>query len=133
VSLPEGAVEDVQVLGAGVRASRVRQLLDHPDRLSVEYQPVVDIRGPSSWGYEVLARLPGAEGPTSWFTGARAEGLGTRLELLVLARVVSKLPVVPDERVLCVNVSAETLLHPGLLEMLSAAGSLADRLVFEVT
>jgi EAL domain-containing protein (putative c-di-GMP-specific phosphodiesterase class I) len=133
VSLPEGPVPDVQSLGAGVRASRVRQLLDHPDRLSVEYQPIVDIRGPEIWGYEVLARLPGADGPSSWFSGARAEGLGTRLELLVLARAVSKLPVVPGERVLCVNVSAETLLHPGLLEMLTAAGALADRLVFELT
>jgi EAL domain-containing protein (putative c-di-GMP-specific phosphodiesterase class I) len=123
----------VQSLGAGVRAGRVRQLLAEPEKLSIEYQPVVDVRHRTVWGYEVLARLPGGDGPSDWFSGAREEGLGARLELLVLARSVARLPVMPDGRVLSVNVSIETLLDPGLPELLQAIGDLASRVVLEVT
>jgi EAL domain-containing protein (putative c-di-GMP-specific phosphodiesterase class I) len=123
----------VQSLGAGVRAGRVRQLLAEPDKLSIEYQPVVDVRHRTVCGYEVLARLPGADSPSDWFSGAREEGLGPRLELLVLARSVARLPVIPDGRMLSVNVSVETLLHPGLRELIDATGELAHRIVLEVT
>jgi EAL domain-containing protein (putative c-di-GMP-specific phosphodiesterase class I) len=123
----------VQPLGAGVRAGRVRQLLAEPEKLSIEYQPVVDVRHRTVWGYEVLARLPGADSPSDWFSGAREEGLGPRLELLVLARSVARLPVIPDGRSLSVNVSVETLLHPGLRELIDATGEHANRIVLEVT
>lgn len=126
-------VEEAPSMGAVVRASRVRQMLDRPRMLSLEYQPVVDIGRRRVWGYEVLARLPGDEGPVAWFASAHQEGLGHRLDLLVLSRAIDRLQSLPEERCLSVNVAVDTLLHPSLPGTLELAGDQAYRLVLEMT
>ena len=132
---PTAAAEDdgePRLLGAAVRASRVRQMLERPRMLSLEYQPVVDVARCRIRGYEVLARLPGDDGPAAWFAHAHQEGLGHRLDLLVLSRAIAQLPALPEDTYLSVNISTETLVHasfPGTLEL---AGEAADRLVLEL-
>lgn len=126
-------VEETPSMGAVVRASRVRQMLDRPRMLSLEYQPVVDIARRRVWGYEVLARLPGDEGPVAWFASAHQEGLGHRLDLLVLSRAIDRLEALPEERCLSVNVGVDTLLHASLPGTLELAGDQAYRLVLEIT
>lgn len=124
--------EETLPLGAAMRASRVRQMLDRPRMLSLEYQPVVDLARLRVWGYEVLARLPGDDGPASWFAQASEEGLGHRLDLLVLSRAISMLPALPEGQCLSVNVGVDTLLHSSMPGTLELAGDLADRLVLEL-
>ena len=83
----------------------VAKVLAQPSLLSLAYQPIVDVARAEIVGYEVLARLPGAESPAHWFELASRQGQGAQLQMLVLARVVSQLPAVPRGRFLSVNIS----------------------------
>lgn len=96
-------------------------------------QPVVDLATKKVVGYEALARFSGrpAWSPQRWFAEAARAGLGPQLERSAIASALRLLSRLPSGTTMAVNVSVATLLHPGLMDMLT--GEHARRLVVELT
>jgi EAL domain-containing protein (putative c-di-GMP-specific phosphodiesterase class I) len=102
-------------------------------RLTMVYQPILDLATGEILGAEALARF-GTEpqrSPAQWFIEAAEVGLGIQLELAALRRAAEGFALLPPNSFLSVNISAETLRSPALLD---AVGELpARRLVLELT
>jgi EAL domain-containing protein (putative c-di-GMP-specific phosphodiesterase class I) len=115
-----------------LRADRIRRVLRN-DRLSMVYQPIVDLQYGKVVGFEALARIaePPDRPPDQWFREAAEVGLGTELELRAVERGVRALESLSAEMFVTVNVSADVALTDGLVECL--AGVAAERLVVELT
>lgn len=96
-------------------------------------QPIVHTDTWHVRGFEALARFPSDVGwnPEQWFAEARDVGLGVELEASAIRAALRLMPRLPDESLLSVNVSAEALVQPSVLEMLT--GEHADRLIVELT
>jgi EAL domain-containing protein (putative c-di-GMP-specific phosphodiesterase class I)/FixJ family two-component response regulator len=122
--------EEEELLSAQSR--RIREVLDG-GRLSMVFQPIVDLEAGSVVGFEALARFPSApERPTeTWFAEATAVGLRSELELAAVEAALAALPEVPGEAYLSVNALPATLASAYLAELLETAP--ADRLVIEIT
>jgi EAL domain-containing protein (putative c-di-GMP-specific phosphodiesterase class I)/DNA-binding NarL/FixJ family response regulator len=114
------------------QSERIRDVLDN-GRLSMVYQPIVDLEADVVVGFEALARFPFApDRPTqTWFTEAAAVGLRRELELAAVEVALAALPEAPAEPYLSVNAMPDTLASDGLAELLANAP--ADRLVLEIT
>lgn len=84
-------------------------------------------------GYEALSRVDaGPEtGPERWFRDAHRVGMGTDLEVHALRCVLAQLEAIPPERFVSVNLSASSLVAPGVLGVLDAVP--AGRVVVELT
>jgi EAL domain-containing protein (putative c-di-GMP-specific phosphodiesterase class I)/AmiR/NasT family two-component response regulator len=124
----EGEEEDL----LRAQSERIRDVLDN-GRLSMVFQPIVDLEAEVVVGFEALARFPSApDRPTeTWFTEAAAVGLRLELELAAVKAALEALPEAPVEPYLSVNAMPDTLASEGLAELLAAAP--ADRLVLEIT
>lgn len=111
---------------------RVSALLDEPD-LTMVFQPILAMPGQGLVGYEALARFGSAplQPPDRWFAEAEQVGLGTELEVLAIAAALRRLPDLPEEAFLAVNVSPSTALSPSLQELLG--GFDCRRIVLELT
>jgi EAL domain-containing protein (putative c-di-GMP-specific phosphodiesterase class I)/DNA-binding response OmpR family regulator len=122
--------EEEQLLRA--QSARIRDVLDQ-GRLSMVFQPIVDLDAHAVVGFEALARFPFApERPTeTWFIEAAAVGLRRELELAAVAAALAVLPEAPVGPFLSVNAMPDTLASDGLAELLTAVP--ADRLVLEIT
>jgi EAL domain-containing protein (putative c-di-GMP-specific phosphodiesterase class I) len=122
--------EEQEVLKA--QSARIRDVLDN-GRLSMVFQPIVDLEEEVVVGFEALARFPfAAERATeTWFTEAAAVGLRRELELAAIELALEVLQEAPQEPFLSVNAMPETLASTGLAELLAAAP--AERLVVEIT
>jgi EAL domain-containing protein (putative c-di-GMP-specific phosphodiesterase class I) len=108
---------------------RVHALLGTAGRLSVAFQPVVDLATSAVAGYEVLARFDSGD-PALWFPRAHAVGLGGELEL---ASVVQGLALRdPAWGYVSVNVSPATLLLPQFSELVERLAE-PSKLVLEIT
>jgi diguanylate cyclase (GGDEF)-like protein/PAS domain S-box-containing protein len=122
---------------AGERqASRERvesALSGQGDRLSVAYQPIVELLSGAVVGFEALSRFVSEplRPPDEWFAEAATVGLGIELELHALSAALAGLNRMPEAMYLSVNVSPATAMSPGLFELL--AGSPCERIVLEVT
>jgi EAL domain-containing protein (putative c-di-GMP-specific phosphodiesterase class I) len=114
------------------QSERIRDVLDG-GKMSMVFQPIVDLETEVVVGFEALARFPSApERPTqTWFTEAAAVGLRRELEVAAVAAALAVLPEAPAEPYLSVNAMPDTLASPELVELLAAAP--ADRLVLEIT
>jgi EAL domain-containing protein (putative c-di-GMP-specific phosphodiesterase class I) len=114
-----------EVLGDQMRRShlwepgRIHEALDAA-RFRMVYQPIVDLAHGSVVGYEALARFddPGFPTPAHAFEAATRAGVGVQLELLTMRSALAQLPDVPAGGRLNVNLSAEALMTPTVVELL---------------
>ncbi len=97
------------------------------------FQPVQHCSTGLTVGYEALARfhIEPQHSPAYWFANAGKVGLGYALELNALSLALDEMRHLSPNAFLSVNISAETLLHPGVLAV--ADPSIAPRLVLELT
>jgi EAL domain-containing protein (putative c-di-GMP-specific phosphodiesterase class I) len=122
--------EEEELLRA--QAARIRDVLDN-GKISMVFQPIVDLEAEVVVGFEALARFPlGPERPTqTWFTEAAAVGLRQELELAAVEAALAVFQEAPGEPYLSVNAMPDTLSSAGLAELLADVP--ADRLVLEIT
>jgi EAL domain-containing protein (putative c-di-GMP-specific phosphodiesterase class I) len=117
---------------------RLESVLTEPSRLRLLFQPIVDLQRGVVAGYETLARFsepdgrPSRASPDRWFAAAGVQGVGARLEGMVVRRCLDLLPTVPPNCFLTVNVSPHLLTEPELADALLAVPDLAP-LVIELT
>jgi PAS domain S-box-containing protein len=99
---------------------------------SIAFQPIYHLERRAIVAVEALARFEGepSQGPDVWFAEAWKSGLGLELELLAIRSAIAGFAALPEEWVLTVNASAETVQADELLEIV---GDLSARLVIEVT
>jgi EAL domain-containing protein (putative c-di-GMP-specific phosphodiesterase class I) len=117
---------------------RLESVLADPSRLRLLFQPIVDLQRGVVAGYETLARFSEPDGrpsrvpPDRWFAAAGVQGVGARLEGMVVRRCLDLLPTVPPNCFLTVNVSPHLLTEPELADALLAVPDLAP-LIIELT
>jgi EAL domain-containing protein (putative c-di-GMP-specific phosphodiesterase class I) len=109
-----------------------RPLLADPEDLTVVFQPIVDLATAGIAGYEALSRFPGTATPDVWFAAAAEAGLGAELEALAISRALSRLPDLPPNTFMTVNVSPHLLNTPPVAAVLAAMPTLR-RVVIELT
>ena len=114
-------------------------VLADPSLIRIVFQPIADLARGTVAGYETLARIdapvPGVGdrlSPDQWFGAAEENGLGPALEGVVITKALTRLPELPPNAFLTVNVSPHLLGTPELDE---AFGSVPDltRVVVELT
>ena len=110
-------------------SARVERLLTH-GRIDVVFQPIVELRGRRTRGYEALSRFED-DTPEEWFARAWRVGRGPELELKALELALAAFGKPEGDTYLSLNVSPETLPHRGLIEALQT--SRPDRIVLEIT
>lgn len=113
--------------------ARVQEVLDDPHRLSMVFQPIIDVEGGSAISVEALARFAAepVRSPDLWFNEAHAAGLGVELETVAVSKAVALLPSLPAEVAMTVNVGPAMLSSDGLLRLLG--GVEPERVVLELT
>lgn len=111
---------------------RVRDVLDNSG-LRMRFQPILGLADGRLLGVEALARfeVEPQRTPDVWFAEAAAVGLGVELEQAAVAAALAELPGLPPSCYLSVNLSAEAVVAPRTLELLTAAAP--ERIVVELT
>lgn len=114
------------------RHARVQRVLDG-NRLSMVFQPIVDLKDGTIAGVEALARIATrpTRPPNEWFAEAAAVGLLLELELAAIEAAVAHLESLPESCYLSVNISPETIVSSELAEALASVP--LERLMLEVT
>ena len=100
------------------RGERVRRVIDD-HRMSIAFQPIVDLGDRTIAGYEALARFPD-EGldPVAWFAEAATLGLGDDLEVEAVRQAAEQAHELGSDQSLGVNASPEVILHRDLSQAL---------------
>lgn len=124
--LQPGAVEDQDV------RLRVQAALNGRT-MSMRFQPIIDLKTGRLAGCEALARFPGSppRPPDVWFADAHKVGLGAELQLAAIELALRRLPDLPPDVYLAVNVGHDIMGSPELLALLRAVD--AERVVVELT
>ncbi|HEV2360514.1 MAG TPA: EAL domain-containing protein [Acidimicrobiales bacterium] len=105
--------------GESLRAEIESFLTEH--RLTVVFQPVVDLGSMQRIGYEAFARVPGASQPPSvWFREARTEGLLEELELEAMRIALSEADRFPDDVFIALNASPSTAASTGIRDVIAS-------------
>jgi EAL domain-containing protein (putative c-di-GMP-specific phosphodiesterase class I)/CheY-like chemotaxis protein len=123
----------------GAEAAQLRSVTDRVERsldrggFAIALQPIVALPSGEIAGYEALARFDAepAQTPDRWFADAESVGMRPELELAAIELALEELPFLADETYLSLNVSPDTLLDPGLDELLPK--SIRPRIVLELT
>lgn len=111
---------------------RLHGMFLNPSRIDVAFQPILDLSNEKPVGLEALARFASAEVPVSrWLQGAQQAGIGTELEVLLARVALAKLPELPPDLFLSINVSPETLVSTAFCACLAEHD--IRRVVFEIT
>ncbi len=99
-------------------SGRIHEALDGA-RFRMVYQPIVNLEHGGVVGYEALARFddPGFPTPAHAFEAASRAGVGVQLELLTMRSALQQLPAMPAGGRLNVNLSAEALMTPSVVEL----------------
>jgi PAS domain S-box-containing protein len=126
------------LLALDLQAERIasRRRLDlakiiHTHAYAPLFQPIVEVTSGQIWGYEALTRFLDGERPDGRLSTAWSIGMGTELELALLATTIEAGRQLPDGRCLNVNVSPRLLDDPGPVREILAK---ADRpVVVEIT
>jgi EAL domain-containing protein (putative c-di-GMP-specific phosphodiesterase class I) len=110
----------------------VRAVLDQR-AVQMVFQPIVKLSDGTTVAYEALARFDSGvfATPDRAFAAATHSGLGVDLELLAIHRALERVPDLPGEAWLAVNLSADALLRAATRDMLLAHAG--HRIVVEVT
>jgi len=109
-----------------------RPLLADPDDLTLVFQPIVDLAAARVAGYEALSRFPGTATPDVWFAAADDAGLGAELEALAIGKALARVPDLPPDTFLTVNVSPHLLGSRPVQDALAVRPGL-QRVVLELT
>ncbi|BEL06789.1 hypothetical protein Q0Z83_049800 [Actinoplanes sichuanensis] len=119
-----------EALRAGITA-----LLADDDALRIVLQPIVDLDTGRPVGAEALSRFTAEpyRPPNVWFDEAWQTGLGPDLELHAVGKALARLPELPTDAYLSVNVAPDTLVDPRFLAMLDDLGADMARIVVEIT
>ncbi|MDT4944955.1 MAG: hypothetical protein QOH14_1688, partial [Pseudonocardiales bacterium] len=101
--------------------------------MSMRFQPIIDLKTGRLAGCEALARFPGSRPrpPDVWFADAHKVGLGAELQLAAIELALQRLPDLPPDAYLAVNVGHDIMGSPELLALLRAID--ARRVVVELT
>ncbi|ORE92964.1 diguanylate phosphodiesterase [Stappia sp. 22II-S9-Z10] len=115
------------------KRDRLEPYLSGRTPLTMMLQPVWDVTAEVPFGAEALCRFSGEpkRGPDKWFAEAGEVGLGAQLELAAVRRALETLPYLPQDSLLMINASPETVIDPGFGRMLE--GAPFERLVVEIT
>ena len=117
------------------------ELILEERRLSVLFQPIIDMKTGEFLGFEGLIRGPAdspLHSPINLFGAAEQEGLSLEVEMLARQTVLEAFVLQELPGHLFLNVSPETLTHPSFkngktLEYLRALGLDPARVVIEIT
>ncbi|MGV8966474.1 MAG: EAL domain-containing protein [Cellulomonas sp.] len=101
-----------------------------PGGMHMVFQPITAIDTGQVHGYEALARFP-VDGPDFWFPEAGEVGLLKELELHAIALGLEGLARTRPEQYISVNLSAQTLLDPALLDLIGFDAG--PRVIIELT
>ena len=111
---------------------RLQGLFLSPSRIDVAFQPILDLRTERAVGVEALSRFAGGAVPIySWLQAAQEAGIGVEVEVLLARIALAKLPEIPAELFLSVNVSPQTFVSPAFSACLAEHD--LERVVFEIT
>jgi len=114
-------------------AERIHRVIAEPGRMTMLFQPIVDLRFGTVIGVEALSRfgVRPRRSPDRWFAEAAAVGLGIELELAAARKALEHAPALPDGMHLCINVSPDAVCSAELKAALSRQRR--DRIVLEIT
>lgn len=114
------------------REERIEELLAG-DRLTMVFQPIVDLATNKVAGNEALARFDTepVRSPDVWFAEAKEVGLGEQLELAAISSAVGQIDGLPPDTFLAINASPETVVSPYFQAALRGASP--ERLALEIT
>ncbi|MGZ8649512.1 MAG: EAL domain-containing protein [Solirubrobacteraceae bacterium] len=108
--------------------------------IDVHFQPIWDLGGSRVLGYEALARFESRElsGPGEAFEVADSIGRGHELDAVCRRAALHAAPALPDDVLLFLNVSPQTIEHDGLagdslVLAVRGAGLEPERVVLEIT
>ena len=117
----EHAADDLQRRTAtedGQRAELHRLQSAMDSKMTVAYQPIVELASGKCVGYEALARFanPARQAPDQWFAQAAAAGILQPFERAAMGKAIAG-AIMPAGLFLCVNLSPETVLEtdPGAM------------------
>ena len=111
--------------------ARIRRVLDS-DALVMHFQPIVWMPTAEVVGYEALARFPSPPArPDQWFDLAERCGMRVELEVAAVRTGLEALQCTPADSYISLNVSPDTLLSDGLLDLVSECPG--HRIVLELT
>ena len=102
------------------------ELMLAPQRLRLQFQPIVDLTRGEVAGYEALARfdVEPHRAPDAWFAASVGQGGAGRLDALAVARALGARRVLPAGRFLAVNVTPAALLTDPVQRAFAHAGDL---------
>ena len=114
--------------------SRILQVLDAPELILPHFQPIVDVGRANIAGFELLARfdVPDGNRPFEWFAAAERHGLVERLDAVILETAIARLPNLPPNTFLTVNVTSLGAASPLVRKQIEDADSIGG-LVIELT
>lgn len=138
VTFDRGRLDGVE-LGSGYSASlaqrrqAVVEILGEPGSIVTALQPIVDLAGGETVGFEALSRFQVEPNrpPDRWIAEAHAVGLGLEIELACVRRAVARRRERLDDAWVSLNLSAEAVLSAGVEEAIGP-GDLGW-LVLEIT
>ena len=109
------------------------ELAIQPGAIDPVFQPVVDLQSRRLLGYEGLMRLPAdREKPVEqWLEDAVVAGLGIDLEAAAIRAIADKLPFLPPDLRIGVNVSPAAVLTDEVSDLLASLGP--QTMVVELT
>ena len=119
--------------------SRRRERMDRIERAlargpDIALQPIVDLATRAVVGYEALSRFPAepVRSPARWFAEAAETGRLLELELAAVRAALARLPELPGDTRLALNLSPITAASDAFRLALPLDGS-TERLVVEIT
>jgi EAL domain-containing protein (putative c-di-GMP-specific phosphodiesterase class I) len=100
---------------------RIHEIIEE-HRFHPVFQPIVDLRTGSVFGYEALTRFDDGRRPDLRYADAHAVGLGPQLELVTALAAIRAAESLPDDVGLSVNLSPAAILEGHAATLVSAAG-----------
>lgn len=102
-------------------------------RLNMALQPIINVHTGRLVGVEALARFTDGGAPDIWFENAGKVGLRPELEMLAVECAIARLPELPGDVTMSINVCPEVVLDPRLSAMLLDSDLELSRIMIEIT